>query len=685
MSAQAGLAAILEPLTPSQREAALAEGRVLVLAGAGTGKTKTLTAGVATRIRARGMLPARILCVTFTNKAAAEMRERITGVLGEGQAPTWLGTFHGLGARQLRAEPEVAHLRSGFDIRDADDSLAIIRRIMKGLPEHEVPVPEDGKRCDARQIKKMAERIGHMKDELVRPEEAWSWVAALLARRRAAHKWADEEGWTFAVRLYGLYQATLREQNAADFGDLLLWPTLALLNDKTYRRRWSERFTAVLADEFQDVNHGQMLWLKLMSEHSGELFCVGDDSQSIYSWRGAKISFIRNFQKTFPGATLVKLEENFRSTGRILAAANPVIAFDEGRIPKTLYTKRDAGELIEVVDYGSGEAEAHGIAAEMGCRAADGVAWRDMAIIYRQNRLSRALEEALLHARIPYEIIGDVGFYHRAVVKDALALLVLSGCPESRQSDEAFRRVANLPKRGLGAKGMGEIEREALVRGLSLFSAVEHTALPPRVKASLTEFCRVVRLIGMDPELRLCERIELLVDKTGYKSMLRDLGTDEAEDALGNLNELVTLSEGFVRTQDLLEHAALATSGPKETGGDRVQLMTMHRAKGLEFGHVFLPGWEEAVFPGTGERNYEEERRLAYVALTRAMYRATITWAGFRHGMRSDRCGFVDEIPLEHRHAGWLRKAQQGEATGQGLGPSWQRARAQMDALGLGF
>jgi len=678
------LVPILDGLMPVQREAALALGHILVLAGAGTGKTRTLTAGVACRIRLHDMSPSQILCVTFSNKAAAEMRARIVGVLGEGQAPFWLGTFHGLAARQLRAEPDIGGLRTGFDIRDADDTLSILRRLIRGLPEDEVPMPESGRRGDARQVRMLAERISRMKDELVAPEEAEVWVRGMIARRRAHRQFVDEESWQFVVTLYRLYQTELRDQNAADFSDLLMWPTRALVHDPVYRQRWSSRFTSVMADEFQDVNYAQMLWLRHMASHSRELFAVGDDNQSIYSWRGARIQFIRGFMQDFEHARLFRLEENFRSTGHILEAANAVISHDSARIPKTLYTRRGEGQKIEVVtfDYPSDEADA--IAAELGRRAAAGTAWHDMAIIYRQNRLSRTIEEALLKARIPYEIIGDVGFWHRAVVKDALALLTLAALPDSRQSDEAFRRVANTPRRGLGGKAMGDLEVVAQERQMSLCASIGHTGLAPRVRSALTAFRETLVTVGQMPDLRLCDRLELLLTRTGYRQMLRDEGTEEAATALENLAELSGLAEGFRRLQDLLEHAALATAGPDERGTDRVQMMTMHRAKGLEFPHVFLPAWEEAVFPGVGERNYAEERRLAYVALTRAMQQVTITWTGYRQGQPAEPSGFIGEIPHEHRIAGWHRDAGRAGQGGSGRFAKTQaRIEAQIAAMGF--
>lgn len=671
------LAPVLDSLTPEQRRAAMALGYVLVLAG--TGKTKTLTAGVATRVELHGMVPGQILCVTFTNKAAQEMRKRIGDVLGTHSVPTWLGTFHALAARQLRAEPEVAQLRSGFDIRDAEDSLAIVRRLIRTVPKEKLPVPQEGAPGDARQIKKMTERIARLKEDLITPVAAFAHVESLIGRRQSANLHVDHESWRFVVGLYGRYQAILREQNAADFGDLLMWPTLAMLHDAAYHRRWSARFTAVMADEFQDVNRAQYLWLTLLSRTSGELFCVGDDSQSIYSWRGAKVGFLRKFPHEFPGVKTFKLEENFRSTSNILDASNAVISFDPSRIEKTLFTRRGEGLPIEVLGFSYATEEAAAIVREIGRRATTGVAWHDMAIIYRQNRLSRTLEEALLHARVPYEIIGDVGFYRRTAVKDALALLTLCAWPDERRSDEAFRRMAHRPPRGLGARGLGKIEIEASAGGLSLCAAATRTRLSPRCAVALQGFVQILRQIGCREGESLGERLTGLLEATGYLDMLRADDSDEAATQRENLAELIELAQGFRSVEHLLEYAALAGGAPGEKGRDRVQLMTMHRSKGLEFRHVFLPAWEEAIFPGAVSRNSEEERRLAYVALTRAMEQATITFCYYCQGGSSCPSRFIDEIPLENRIGGW----NHGRNEPRQSDGHWRQVDPELNALGL--
>ncbi|WP_124296639.1 ATP-dependent helicase [Acetobacter pasteurianus] len=401
----------------------------------------------------------------------------------------------------------------------------------------------------------------------------------------------------------------------------------------------------------------------------------------INSWRGAKIGFIRGFSKEFPDAQTFKLEENFRSTGHILDASNAIIAQDQSRIPKTLYTRKGAGQPVEVLQFSYMSEEADAIAAEIGRRAASGCAWHDIAVIYRQNRLSRAIEEALIQARVPYEIVGDVGFYQRVAVKDALALLSLAARPDDRQSDEAFRRVANKPTRGLGAKGLGAIELRARDQDISLLAAVSETRLSQKAAAALREFERVVREIGAQEDLTVGDRMRLLLEDTGYYDMLRADDSDEAATQMENLAELADVADRYRKIDHLMEHASLASGAPGEKGKERVQLLTMHRAKGLEFRHVFLPAWEDNLFPGTNARNLDEERRLAYVALTRAMEQATVTSCDYRQGTSSTPSRFLNDIPPGNRISHWNWQV------GQGAIPStrsaWEQTRRELDALGL--
>jgi len=392
------------------------------------------------------------------------------------------------------------------------------------------------------------------------------------------------------------------------------------------------------------------------------------------------VGFIRNFSREFPHAKSFKLEENFRSTSHILNASNAVISFDPSRIEKTLFTRRGQGVPIEVLGFTYANEEADAIAREIGRRAATGVAWHDMAIIYRQNRLSRAIEESLLRARVPYEIVGDVGFYQRVAVKDALALLTLSACPHARHSDEAFRRVANKPTRGLGAKALGLIEAVAEQHRSSLCAAVARTRLPGKCGDAMDRFVAVIERAGMREEEGLGARLTWLLEETGYFAMLRAEDTDEAVTQRENLAELIELADGFRHVEHLMEHAALASGAPGEKGVARVQLMSMHRAKGLEFRHVFLPAWEENIFPGAMVRNHDEERRLAYVALTRAMVQATISFCAYRQGGSSVPSRFIDEIPLEHRITGWHHRQSTIEDGGS---TAWRQTQRELNALGL--
>ena len=659
--AGSALARLFAALTPAQARAAAHPGPVLVLAGAGTGKTTTLTAAAAHRLAARGVPPTRLLCVTFTNKAAAEMRARLAAALGERAMPPWTGTFHGLAARQLRADPEVAGLRPGFDILDAEDGRRVLKRVVKAA-KAEMAVPLDGGAGAGRDpLGALADRISRWKDALASPEEAAAGVEASLARA-AAHPgggWVDPVGLRAAARLYATYQRALREANAADFGDLLLWPTRAMLRDPRFGARWAGRFGAVLVDEYQDVNGAQLAWTRVLAAGCGDVFAVGDEDQLLYGFRGSDIARIRRFARDFPGAAVLTVEENFRSTGHILAAANAVIARDAERHPKTLWTRKADGDPVEVVAFRDAEAEAESVAREIvRRRAAEGVAWDEVAVLYRSNSLSRPYEEALTRARVPHVLVGDVGFWTRSEVKDALALLRLAEAPDDPGGDEAFRRVANTPPRGLGGAAMAEIEAHAAWRGVSLLAAVETAALAPRARAGALGFADAVRGVAADRALTVADRLSLLLERGGYRGALRASRAEDAEARLENLGELVALAQGFHSPRELLDHAALAAGAPGEDGGGRVRLMTIHRAKGLEFGHVFLVAWEEGVLP-SAYGDPDEERRLAYVALTRGMRRVTVTRAAFRRGPARP-SPFLADIPEAHLRAGWLHAAAAG-------------------------
>jgi len=573
------------------------DGPILVLAGAGSGKTKTLTAAVGWRIASMGTPASRVLAVTFTNKAAGEMRERVQAMLGGAIAPYWLGTFHGLGARQLRHEPEVAGLRHGFDILDAEDSKRLVKRSMAALGFDIRPGAEGA----AYSPKALCKAIGRLKDALVLPGQALAHVEAQVAEGARNGMPVDPAGARVTAQVYVEYQRRLQEANLADFGDLLLFPTIAMQRDEAYRLRWAGRFDSIFCDEYQDVNHGQYAWLMLLGQDHRRIFVVGDDDQSVF--RGSDIRFIRSFTRDFPEALQVRLEENFRSTGHILAAANAVIACDTQRLGKTLYTSKGMGERIEIVAFRRPQEEAAGIAAEMVRRHAGGVAWDSMALLFRGNALARGYEEALLRAQVPYQLLGDTSFYQRAEVKDALALLRLAAGPEDPQSDDAFRRVANVPARGLGAKVMQAIEAEAQAKGCSLLIAARTADLNPKTREAALAFADIVLDANADFTLSLADQLSVLLDRTGYRAMLRESRADGVEARMENLQELLRLAGAFYNADALLEHGALSGQGAERQGdGDgQVRLMTLHKGKGLEFDHVFLPAWAgESLESGSG-------------------------------------------------------------------------------------
>lgn len=650
---------MLAGLTPPQRQAARKEGAVVVLAGAGTGKTRTLVAGVVDRIARRGIPPSRILAVTFTNRAAEEMRSRIADAVGADRAPGWIGTFHAHGRRQLRNDPDIARLREGFGIADAEDSRRIVRRLLQAAMADGAFEEENGEVFRQR-VKSVTTRIALFKDDLVLPQQA-AGVVEELVQRYAGDAPDDVMAWHLAAALYPAYQAALREANMADFGDLLLWPTVTMQRDEAYRRDWGRRFDAILADEFQDVNRLQYQWLRLLSQDHGEIFSVGDDAQSIYGWRGANVAYIRNFLNDFPGGAMIALEQNFRSTGHILSAANAVIALDSGRLEKTLFTASGPGEPIEVVEFSGGLEEAQGIASEIGRRLLEGVAPDDIAILYRFNFMSRLLEEQLLKARIPYELVNDTAFWQRGVIRDALALLRLASCPDDLQSDEAFRRVINQPARGVGAKTLAKIEAVAEQEYISLFDAAERMFASATGKSAgrVRAFVATIREISAVDNAPLAERIRELLDRTGYADMYRAAGED-GRAALENLEELIGLAAEFTTLGDLFDHAALGSVSGAASGEGRIRLMTIHAAKGLEYGHVFLMGWEDRLFPSASNPDADEERRLAYVALTRGRRRVAITWCAWRGGRCADPSVFLSEIPPAALCHGWLRKHRKG-------------------------
>jgi DNA helicase-2/ATP-dependent DNA helicase PcrA len=641
--------AYLASLNAPQREAVLTtEGPVLVLAGAGTGKTAALTARLAHLIATRLAWPSEILSVTFTNKAAREMRERIARISGGAiEGMPWLGTFHSIAAKMLRIHAELVGLQSNFTILDTDDQLRLMKQLI-------VAAELDEKRWPARQL---AGCIDRWKNKGLTPEQVDAGEAEAFANGRGAD-------------LYAQYQARLKAVNACDFGDLLLHMLVIFRTQPDVLERYQTRFKYLLVDEYQDTNAVQYEWLKLLAEPRRNLCCVGDDDQSIYSWRGAEVANILRFERDFPGAAVTRLEQNYRSTPHILGAASGLIANNSGRLGKTLWTECEVGEKVKVVGVWDGPEEARRVGEEAEQHQRRGKL-SDVAILVRAQFQTREFEERFIAIGLPYQIVGGFRFYERAEIRDALAYLRLVQSPSD---DLAFERIVNTPKRGLGDKAIANIHRYARAAGLPLLLAaaqmLDSDELTPQAKRSLGRFVgdlarwRQMHLAAADaapspgappPHAELARQ---LLDESGYTAMLQAERTAEAAGRLENLAELTRAMEEYENLPSFLEHVSLVMDNDADKSGDKVTIMTIHAAKGLEFPIVYLAGWEEGVFPSQraldegGTASLEEERRLAYVAITRAREKATILHAANRriYGQwtSSIPSRFVAELPKEH-------------------------------------
>jgi DNA helicase-2/ATP-dependent DNA helicase PcrA len=641
--------AYLASLNEPQREAVLTtEGPVLVLAGAGTGKTAALTARLAHLIATRKAWPSEILAVTFTNKAAREMRERISRISGGAiEGMPWLGTFHSIAAKMLRIHAELAGLQSNFTILDTDDQLRLMKQLI-------VAAEIDEKRWPARQL---ASCIDRWKNKGLTPEQVDAGEAEAYANGRGAD-------------LYAQYQARLKAVNACDFGDLLLHMLVIFRTNEDVLERYRTRFKYLLVDEYQDTNAVQYEWLKLLAEPRRNLCCVGDDDQSIYSWRGAEVANILRFERDFPGAAVIRLEQNYRSTPHILGAASGLIANNSGRLGKTLWTECDVGEKVKVVGVWDGPEEARRVGEEAEQHQRRG-SLSDIAILVRAQFQTREFEERFIAIGLPYQIVGGFRFYERAEIRDALAYLRLVQSPSD---DLAFERIVNTPKRGLGDKAVANIHRYARASGQPLLLAaaqmLDSDELTAQAKRSLGRFVgdlarwRQMHLASADTPAPLgappahAELARQLLDESGYTTALQNERTAEATGRLENLAELTRAMEEYENLPSFLEHVSLVMDNDADKSGDKVTIMTIHAAKGLEFPIVYLAGWEEGVFPSQraldegGTASLEEERRLAYVAITRAREKATIFHAANRriYGQwtSSIPSRFVGELPKEH-------------------------------------
>ncbi|WP_304177805.1 ATP-dependent helicase [Phenylobacterium aquaticum] len=667
----------LEGLNPEQRAAVEAtEGPVLVLAGAGTGKTRVLTTRLAHILATGRAKPWELLSVTFTNKAAKEMRERITHIIGpQAEGLRWLGTFHAIAAQILRRHAELVGLKSNYTILDTDDQ----ERLIKQLLEAE---NVDAKRWTP---KTLAGLIDHWKNR--------GWTPEKLPPAEGAH-FANNKG----QKLYQAYQDRLKVLNACDFGDLLLHNLTIFLGHPDVLADYHERFRYILVDEYQDTNIAQYLWLRLLAQKRQNVCCVGDDDQSIYGWRGAEVDNILRFERDFPGATVIRLERNYRSTSHILAAASGLIAANKGRLGKTLWTQQNGGEKVIVRGVWDGEAESRLIADEIE-RAKRGGAdkeprkYRDMAILVRASFQMRAFEERFVLLSIPYTVVGGPRFFERAEIRDAHAYLRLIQSPDD---DLAFERIVNQPKRGIGDTTVQKLLQIARLGGVTAFVAarqiVQTDELPARTRTALANFLRDIdRWRAQTEVLPLPRLMEQVLEESGYTDMLRLDKTPTAQTRLENLKELVQSVGSFENLQAYLEHVSLVMDMDRGPQADAVQIMTLHSAKGLEFPLVFLPGWEEGVFPSQrsvdekGEKGLEEERRLAYVGITRAREEARISFAANRlvYGRWTSQLPsrFVDELPLANVEAS-------SETGYYGGGPGMQQHGSRWDetpAFGAGY
>jgi len=635
----------LNDLNPEQRRAVeTMEGPVLMLAGAGTGKTKALTARIVHLLNTGHARPSEILAVTFTNKAAREMKDRVGRLLGQpAEGMPWLGTFHSICVKLLRRHAELAGLTSGFTILDTDDQLRLLKQLVQAAGI-------DDKRWPARML---AGIIDQWKNCAWTPEN-------LPASEGSAY---DGKG----PALYRQYQTRLKDLNAVDFGDLLLHVVTLFQKHEDVLKHYQRGFRYILVDEYQDTNVAQYLWLRLLAGGHKNICCVGDDDQSIYGWRGAEVGNILRFEKDFPGAAVIRLEQNYRSTPHILAVASGVISANQGRLGKTLWTEAEAGEKVRLIGHWDGEEEARWIGEEIeamqrGTRGMRGIDLDDTAILVRASHQMRAFEDRFLTIGLPYRVIGGPRFYERQEIRDAMAYFRLVVSPAD---DLAFERIVNTPKRGLGDKAQQIIQVTARQHGVSLVEGarmlLDDKGLTGKGAAELRRLIdHLARWgrIGRDGDLGHVELAEMILDESGYTGMWQNAKTPEAPGRLENLKELVKALDQFENLQGFLEHVSLIMENDASEAGEKVSIMTLHAAKGLEFPAVFLPGWEDGLFPSqrsmdeSGVRGLEEERRLAYVGITRAEEVCTISFAGNRrvYGQWQSQMPsrFIDELPPEH-------------------------------------
>ena len=695
----------LRGLNPPQREAVLTtDGPVLVLAGAGTGKTAALTARLAHLLWTRKAYPSEILSVTFTNRAAREMKERVGRLVGDAvEGMPWLGTFHAIGAKMLRRHAELVGLHPNFTILDTDDQLRLLKQLIQAEDL-------DEKRWPARQLGGL---IDEWKNKGLTPKDVDAGEGERYANGRGA-------------QLYAAYQERLRALNACDFGDLLLHMLTILKTHREVLQEYQQRFRYIMVDEYQDTNSVQYLWLRLLAQERKNICCVGDDDQSIYSWRGAQVENILKFEKDFPGAKVIRLEQNYRSTPHILAAASGVIANNSGRLGKTLWTEHNDGEKVKVLGVWDGPEEARRVGDEIeAAQQIRGASLDDIAILVRAQHQTREFEDRFISIGMPYRIVGGFRFYERQEIRDALAYLRVVAQPAD---DLAFERIVNTPKRGLGDKALAKVHQLARAEQVPLTTAaariLDTDELTPQARRALgnlvidiarwRDMLNSSTLRGEGDQLAELtggggvshsELARIILDESGYTAMWQAEKSADAAGRLENLSELVRAMEEYETLGAFLEHVSLVMDNEAQADEAKVTIMTIHAAKGLEYDTVFLVGWEEGLFPSQrsldegGLASLEEERRLAYVAITRARRRAIIIHAANRriYGQwtSSIPSRFVGELPQAHIdsessmsggeslwRANWSERADPFADVGRGTGrgPGWQRAAGTLNA-----
>jgi DNA helicase-2/ATP-dependent DNA helicase PcrA len=630
----------LNNLNNAQKEAVLhLDGPLLIVAGAGSGKTKVLTSRIAHIIKEKRAFPNQILSVTFTNKAAKEMQTRVSKMLGStATSLSWLGTFHSICAKILRKHATAANLNSNFTIIDTDDQIRLIKNICKSENI-------DIKQLSPRFILAIIDR---WKNKGYYPSEV------VINNKDIYEK--------TILPLYKIYQQKLIDLNSCDFGDLILHTVKILENYPDIRQIYTTNFKYILVDEYQDTNFIQSKWLNLLSEKTKNLCCVGDDDQSIYSWRGAEIKNFLEFDQVYKNTKVIRLEQNYRSSQNILSVASNLISNNQNRVGKTLTTTMEEGDLVKLNCFKNGKDEAIGISDEIEKKLKKKYSFNEMAILVRAIFQTREFEERFLKIGMPYRILGGTKFYERAEIKDCVAYLRLI---HQEKDDLAFERIVNNPKRSIGDTTLKIVHEFRKENNLSLESAankmLEQNLIKPKTKIGLSFFLNALNKWRNDLNIKKISHIKLLqivLDESGYSAMLKNKKDLDNENRLENIKELLSAMKEFENLESFLEHVSLATSIDQEWDGEKINMMTMHAAKGLEFDVVFLPGWEEGLFPHQksieekGQNGLEEERRLAYVGITRAKKKAIISFSmnRFYQGDWIDSMAsrFIDELPEKH-------------------------------------